>query len=193
MTTKTYLSVADTAKLVRKALKEKFPGQKFSVRSSSYAGGASIDVGWIDGPTDKAVSAVTSAYTGADFDGMIDMAIYTESWYCPEHGATFKATPGTEGSMGTIPEAEGAPPCLEAVPVSMGADYIHTNRRYSEEAVAAALVEINEAAGPGIDLDTHCPEVDVWDGKVVRTTGNGLRCWVTGYNLVHQLLGGRVL
>lgn len=193
MTTETYLSVADTAKLVRKALKEKFPGQKFSVRSSSYSGGASIDVGWIDGPTDKAVSAVTSAYTGKDFDGMIDLAIYTESWYCPEHGATFKASPGTEGSRGSIPEGFGAPPCLEAVPISMGADYIHTNRRYSEEAVAAALVEINEAAGPGIELDGKLLDADVYDGKAVKTIGNGWQGQRSGYQLVHMLLRERVL
>ena len=39
-----YYSVKDTAKLVRQALKEAFPGVKFGVRCSSYAGGASIGV-----------------------------------------------------------------------------------------------------------------------------------------------------
>lgn len=38
---KTYQSCAETAKLLRQALKESFPGVKFSVRSSTYAGGAS--------------------------------------------------------------------------------------------------------------------------------------------------------
>ena len=39
-----WISCTDTAKLIRKALKAEFPGQKFSVRSSQYAGGASIRV-----------------------------------------------------------------------------------------------------------------------------------------------------
>ena len=44
-----YLSCAETAKLVRTALKKNFPGVKFSVRSSVYSGGASIDVSWMLG------------------------------------------------------------------------------------------------------------------------------------------------
>ncbi len=45
-----YLSCADTAQLVRAALEQAFPRQKFSVRSHTYAGGASIDISWTDGP-----------------------------------------------------------------------------------------------------------------------------------------------
>ena len=39
-----YFTCAETAKLIRQSLKEAFPGVKFSVRSSTYSGGASIDV-----------------------------------------------------------------------------------------------------------------------------------------------------
>lgn len=53
-----YIPVADCAKIVRKALKENFTLEKFSVRSKSFAGGASIDIEWTDGPTSKAVDAV---------------------------------------------------------------------------------------------------------------------------------------
>jgi hypothetical protein len=67
-----YLSCAETAKLLRLALKESFPGQKFSVRSSVYAGGASIHVKWMDGPTAKAVEPILSAFKASYFDGMID-------------------------------------------------------------------------------------------------------------------------
>ena len=59
-----YLTVAETAKLVRQALKQQLPGVKFSVRSSSYSGGASIDVTWTDGPQTAAVDAVVRPYTG---------------------------------------------------------------------------------------------------------------------------------
>src|SRR4051794_17392857 len=54
-----YLSVATTAKLVRTALKTQFPRIKFTVRSRSYSGGASIDVAWTDGPCAAAVEAIT--------------------------------------------------------------------------------------------------------------------------------------
>lgn len=69
---KTYLSCADTAKLLRQALKESFPSVKFSVRSSVYSGGASIDVCWTDGPTSRMVKTVTDVFEGSYFDGMID-------------------------------------------------------------------------------------------------------------------------
>ena len=69
---KQYLTCAETAKLVRAALKESFPGVKFSVRSSVYSGGASIRVGYTDGPTSDEVNAVAKTFEGAYFDGMID-------------------------------------------------------------------------------------------------------------------------
>src|SRR5438046_2370413 len=67
-----YLSVAETAKLVRQALKEAFPKVRFSVRSSMYSMGASIDVQWIDGPTEAEVEAVAKVFQGSAFDGMTD-------------------------------------------------------------------------------------------------------------------------
>jgi hypothetical protein len=67
-----YLSCAETAKLVRAALKEAFPGVKFSVRSSVYSGGASINVNYVDGPTYDQVKAVVGMFEGSYFDGMTD-------------------------------------------------------------------------------------------------------------------------
>lgn len=63
-----YISAVDTAKLVRSALAESFPGVKFRVRSDRN----SIDVFWTDGPTDSQVSAVCGKFRGGYFDGMID-------------------------------------------------------------------------------------------------------------------------
>jgi hypothetical protein len=67
-----YLSCAETAKLVRAALKESFPGVKFAVRSSVYSGGASINIRYTDGPTYEQVKAVAGMFEGAYFDGMTD-------------------------------------------------------------------------------------------------------------------------
>lgn len=74
-----YLSCAETAKLLRAALKAEHPGVKFSVRSHTYAGGASINVGWADGPTEEAVDRTAQLYRGATFDGMQDLKEYHDS------------------------------------------------------------------------------------------------------------------
>ena len=50
-----YISTTETAKIIRQELAKAFPGIKFSVKSKSYSGGSSIDVGWTDGPTPKMV------------------------------------------------------------------------------------------------------------------------------------------
>ena len=67
-----YISAANTAKLIRQALRESFPGVKFSVTTKTYAGGASISVSYTDGPADKLVEAVVSVFEASYFDGMID-------------------------------------------------------------------------------------------------------------------------
>lgn len=69
-----YISMKDGNVLIRKALKEAFPGIKFSVRGSSYSMGASTTVSWVDGPSDKAVKEITDQFEGTSFDGMIDLA-----------------------------------------------------------------------------------------------------------------------
>ena len=67
------ISCADTAKLVRQALREAFPGVKFSVRSSTYSMGASMSVKWVDGPNTKQVESITDKFSGSYFDGMQDL------------------------------------------------------------------------------------------------------------------------
>ena len=60
MTLETYprwVSCKDTAKAVRRAIKTQWPRVKFSVRSSVYSGGASIDVRWTDGPAGRRLRA----------------------------------------------------------------------------------------------------------------------------------------
>ena len=69
---KQYFSCAETAKLVRAALKESFPGVKFSVRSSVYSGGASIRVSYVNGPSYDQVKRVVGMFEGSYFDGMTD-------------------------------------------------------------------------------------------------------------------------
>ena len=67
-----YISTKDTAKLVRQALKNAFPGVKFSVRMSTGTGSAWMNVSWNDGPTSRDVDAITARYEGRTFNGMTD-------------------------------------------------------------------------------------------------------------------------
>lgn len=69
---KQYLSCAETAVMIRSVLKESFPGVKFSVRSSVYAGGASININYQDGPNVDAVKSAVSIFEASYFDGSID-------------------------------------------------------------------------------------------------------------------------
>lgn len=71
MTTK-YFTCAETAKIIRTALKEAFPKVKFSVKSHTYSGGASIYIRWKDGPNSAQVEAVASKFEASYFDGGID-------------------------------------------------------------------------------------------------------------------------
>jgi len=70
---------AQAAANLRAELKAAFPGVKLSVKSSTYSGGNSIDVSWVDGPSDEAVEAIAKNYQAGDFDGMDDCYHYDPS------------------------------------------------------------------------------------------------------------------
>lgn len=61
---------------IRRELKAKFPGIKFSVRKRSYD---SVSVIWTDGPTEEEVKSVTDKYKDSYFDPMQDMAVSSAS------------------------------------------------------------------------------------------------------------------
>jgi len=80
MNTKRELTqAAQAAKLIRKELKQAFPHIKFSVRSSNYAGGDSIHIGWQNGVTEKEVEKIVNKYQYGHFDGSIDLYEYSNS------------------------------------------------------------------------------------------------------------------
>lgn len=81
------VSATDTAKLVRHALKLDFPGVKFQVKTSKYAGGASLDVFWTDGPPASQVERTLRPFEGSGFDGMQDLKTSHEAWLWPDGSA----------------------------------------------------------------------------------------------------------
>ena len=156
-----WIDTADVAKLIRKHLKKEFPGVKFSVRSSRYAGGSSIDIRWTDGPTANAVDAITAPFSGARFDGMIDLQYGARTWYCPEHGARTGETYG-HGMGDDGPALSRC--CHRAELVKMGADYVHTQRTMSEEFGAELKARVERETGRPYSAST-------WDDNA--------RCWMS--------------
>lgn len=74
-------SLNAAAKNLRTELKRAFPGVKFSVRSSRFSGGNSIDISWSFGPTNPQVCKISNKYQDGHFDGMQDLYEYDRSAY----------------------------------------------------------------------------------------------------------------
>jgi hypothetical protein len=74
-----YESAAETAKKVRKELKESFPNTKFSVKSSTYSMGSSVTAHYMSGeiPDYKECSELVGSFASKSFDGMTDSANFT--------------------------------------------------------------------------------------------------------------------
>ena len=142
-----YLSVVDTAKLIRKGLKANFPGVKFSVKSDKYAGGASIRVRYTNGPRTVDVEAYVKQYEGAGFDGMTDYKYYKSHYMNANTGeiclARCEETYSSEGVDNGIPEGQGW------FAISFGADYIFVEQDVTEEIIEEAI-EISEKQYPEI-------------------------------------------
>lgn len=71
-----YANQVLAAKNIRIALKREFPGQKFTVKSSSFANGDSVDISWTDGPTTEQVTKITGRHQYGYFNGMEDLYEY---------------------------------------------------------------------------------------------------------------------
>ena len=125
-----YYTVTETAKLIRPILAKHFPGVKFSVRSSSYSGGASIDVSWTDGPRSSTVDEFIKGFEGRSFDGMNDLATDQKSWLLSDGSADLAHRPDSYG--GSIPEFVSDAPHPDAQMVHFGANYVFSNRHVTD-------------------------------------------------------------
>lgn len=77
---------AQVATLIKAELKAKFPKYAFSVKSSTFAGGDSVDVNYIatiGGPRLKEVETIADKYQAGHFDGMTDSYEYTNKTQGP--------------------------------------------------------------------------------------------------------------
>lgn len=127
-----YFSTAETAALIRVQLAKKFPGIKFSVRSSEYAGGSSVSVSYEFGPSAKQVEELVGAFESRGFDGSIDLSYHKSSWLLPDGSAQLAHTPGTEDSRGSHGAVDTDAPHPGAVLVNFGASYVRVSRQLPE-------------------------------------------------------------
>lgn len=127
-----YISLKDTAAMIRAALKRQFPCTKFSVRGHKYAGGASIDVNWTDGPTAHLVEPTIKAFAGGRFDGSIDMAYSVRHWLLPDGRVAIASNPGTYDQRGSHAPERHWMPEPGAVLVRFECDFVFGNRTESE-------------------------------------------------------------
>jgi hypothetical protein len=66
------LDPKSTAAVIRKQLKAMFPATTFSVVTERGSMVSSVRVKWTDGPTEKRVNAIVSAFEMGSFNGMTD-------------------------------------------------------------------------------------------------------------------------
>ena len=70
---------AQTAAMIRRELKIRYPHTEFRVTSKSYSGGSSVRVSWTDGPTYADVAGMLGKYEQGRFDGSDDTYHYVPS------------------------------------------------------------------------------------------------------------------
>ena len=75
---------AQASRTIKSILKKEYPNIKFSVKSSNYANGSSVDVCWFDGVPEKELDAFLNQFQQGHFDGMIDLYEYSNTKNMPQ-------------------------------------------------------------------------------------------------------------
>lgn len=146
-----YIHTVEAAKMLRKRLRDEFPGIKFSVRCESYSMGSHMNVCWTDGPTSRQVSEIAAPYSGTRFDGMIDMSYHCDSWLLPDGRVVYAGSNGTEGSRGSVPKSWTEKPHPDAKMVSFLGSTPSCTRTISPDFEAAC-----GRAWEALDGQTRC-------------------------------------
>lgn len=126
-----YITAAEVAICLRAELARRFPGTVFSVRSES-----SLNVSWTDGPSWQDVRRTAERYSFEGFDGMIDLRYSIQRWLSRDGSMTLAHSEGTEGSMGSDPEAVGDPHSGDAVLCRSTCDFVFCTRHESKQSAS---------------------------------------------------------
>lgn len=130
------LNAKTAAVLVRKMLKAKLHGTKFSVRSSFFAGGSSVDVSWEDGVALDVVEALINPMRGKGFDAMTDSTTINNGTFEVD-GQTYKKVYCWFGTHRRISEATYAK--VEAQQADYYGDWASINRYEQERRIHQVL------------------------------------------------------
>lgn len=153
---KTYITLKETAKLARIALKKNFPGVKFSVRSESFANGSAIRISYTDGPLQSAVEKVVNCYAYGGFDGMIDLSFTVNHWLNEKTGEVVNASSGgSVNSGGYYKSYDYGCPGEGWVKISFGAKYVTVSQHFSVESFKEGL----NMAAENMDFKSSLVEV----------------------------------
>lgn len=76
MNGKVQTEAAKTALYIKTILKREYPNVKFSVKSSNFANGNSVDISWLDGVPTKEIDTFARQFEYGTFDGMTDCYNY---------------------------------------------------------------------------------------------------------------------
>jgi hypothetical protein len=174
-----YIDAAEAAKMIRAELKRVFkrPGRFFSVRTDKYAGGASIDIRWTDGPTSAEVDSLVRGFSGKRFEGMTDCSYYADSWYCRTHGARVALTEGCDVASNNGVHASRC--CSEAELVHFGSGYVFSRRELSVEFSAELAAQVRKESG----MPAEGSNEDEVPGNSIHAYGSWTRVW----DAIHRL------
>jgi len=109
-------SVKETAAAIRKALRARWPGVKFSLTMSRGTGYGWMSLSWTDGPLTAEVNALTNGFRSSYFDGMDDSthqipatlcaapdgSLIEHKWSCHGVNASRHYSPETEAWAETV-------------------------------------------------------------------------------------------
>lgn len=123
--TSTYISATDLAILIMDGLKKKYPEYKFAKTSRYFAGGSSVDInlqtGWenLSEEKSKEINKFVDGYSGAAFDGMIDLKYSEKIWLMPDGSVTAADNGG--GTSGSVSGYLFPKPSEDAIKICSGA------------------------------------------------------------------------
>jgi hypothetical protein len=125
------ISLPETAKLIRAALKKAFPAVKFQVTTKRYSMGCSITVQFSGDTRTSDVKKITNAFGGKDFDSMLDASYARYAWLAPD-GTTSPAYASSciRGDGRRIFEYSD-PHAADCRYVRFGADYVMVQKDFS--------------------------------------------------------------
>lgn len=136
------VSIVETARHIRRALKGRFPGVKFSVTCTP---GTTIRVRWTDGPPKSTVRPLLRGYEGSGYEPQYECTYHCDSWLNPTTGeAAFARTAG-----GGLKNADQSPNPWPGVGilVSFGAGFVRADRCISRALIERVSAQVEPEFG----------------------------------------------